>query len=73
MNGGGKAPASRHIRALVSGYLHGCQPGTRINACKLARRFSNKNRFVSHVRISLYLRERENLQHTDRNEWLVIA
>ena len=70
---GTRTLASRHIRALVSGYLHGCQPGTKINACKLARQFSNKNRFVSNTRISLYLRERDNLQHTDRNEWIVIA
>jgi len=73
MSSGNRALASHNLRALVSRYLHGCQPGTKINACKLARQFSNKNRFVSNTRISMYLREKETLQHTDRNEWIVIA
>jgi len=73
MSGGDRVKTNRNLRALIEGYVHGCQPGTRIDSCRLTRQFSNKSRCLTPHRVSMLLREREDLQHTGRNEWIVIA
>ena len=73
MSGGDRIKTNRHLRVLINNFVRGCQPGTRIDGCKLTRQFSNKNRCLSPHRLSMLLREREDLKHTGRNEWVVIA
>jgi hypothetical protein len=64
---------SRRLRDLVDLYVRGCMPGTRINAHKLVRKFSNRNRCLTPLRISLFLRERADLKHEAVNEWIVVG
>ena len=71
MSGGDRVRTNRNLRALINQYVHGCQPGTRIDAYSLTRRFSNRTRCLTPHRISMFLREREDLIHTGRNEWVV--
>lgn len=73
MSGGDRARSAHNLRALIDTYIHGCKPKTKIHAYKLIRQFSNKTRYLTPHRISMLLRDREDLQHTGRNEWVVVA
>lgn len=72
MSRGDRVKTNRNLRTLIDRYVHGCQPGTRINTCKLIRQFSNNSRYITRQRISCLLREREDLRHCECNEWIVI-
>lgn len=73
MSSGDRAKANRNLRTLINQYVHGCQPGTKINSYTLTRQFSNNYRSITQRRISALLREREDLVHQETNEWKVVG
>jgi hypothetical protein len=72
VSGSDRTKSNRNLRALINVYVQGCTPGTKIKTYRLVRQFPNKNRCLTPQRISMLLRDKENLQHTGRNEWTVI-
>jgi hypothetical protein len=72
MTPGKQAVMRGNLRRLIEVYVQGCTIGTKLNTHKLARRFSNRRRFVTPHSISKFLYERMDLERTGWNEWVVI-
>ncbi len=73
MSGSDRIVTNRRLRGLIDQYIQDCMPGTRINSHTLMRQFSNRRRCLTAQRVSMLLRDREDLKHEAANEWIVVA
>jgi hypothetical protein len=73
MSGGDRIKTNKNLRARIELYVRGCQPGTSIDGCNLARQLSDRRRNITPLRVSALLREREGLRHDARNKWIVVV
>jgi hypothetical protein len=63
--------SNARLRGLIDGYIRDCMPDTRLDVYDLMRTLSNGRRRLDSHRISLFLRERQDLEHIGTNEWRV--
>lgn len=72
MSNGNRGISNNRLRRLIDKYLQGCMPGTRVSAYDLMHQLTDRRRSLTAHRVSLFLRERPDLQHTGMNEWVVV-